>query len=473
MRNTCILSLSNETNYPKLFQTIENIQSGVVFIIFKDDFRYTDHDNKVREILKRIHDLKKNVMIVLNNEFFIEEGDFFIVYRKEVLSKNFFLKLSKERKPVLIKLSGTAYEIFQDYSSIKEMIDFTGFSKYSFLFDLESGDLVEYAFDPEEVFLIDSPACISSKFGLKNTYRDLLDVREIIEKDKFTPVDETFDTILQHLKKNQNCFKCKSTTKCLGTKKHERLTPLSDSSLPVPISQIVKKSSSKFSIGSFSFSGDINFKTKDDNLTKRELEILQNCRKGNLEDFDFYHVWSLEKSVFFNRRRESNSIFNIDPRGLNSIDITFIGKDILDLQYKLKQDLLLPKHGLAVMCKVKFDDSWSEERMKKLDDFTMNTIIRIIVENGGDPSCVEQRGNDLLYNGKKFCGKEWKFLPPYGYIENTVLTTEYLPEKQWFDQLYHYEGEKQITGITEEVPSVTKELLISELVRIAKETFND
>ncbi len=61
------------------------------------------------------------------------------------------------------------------------------------------------------------------------------------------------------------------------------------------------------------------------------------------------------------------------------------------------------------------------------------------------------------------------FIQDVGYIENTVVTGEYLPEKEYFDKLYHHTGERQITGITEELPSVTKELLMLELSRPVSE----
>ncbi len=69
----------------------------------------------------------------------------------------------------------------------------------------------------------------------------------------------------------------------------------------------------------------------------------------------------------------------------------------------------------------------------------------------------------MLYDGKKFAGKEWLFIQNVGYIENTVVTCEYEPEKRWFEKLYHHPEEKQITGITDELPVVTKEVLIRTL----------
>ena len=61
------------------------------------------------------------------------------------------------------------------------------------------------------------------------------------------------------------------------------------------------------------------------------------------------------------------------------------------------------------------------------------------------------------------------FVQNVGYIENTVVTCEYEPEREWFEKLYHHPAEKKITGITEELPEVTKAMLMSE---IAKATTN-
>ena len=140
----------------------------------------------------------------------------------------------------------------------------------------------------------------------------------------------------------------------------------------------------------------------------------------------------------------------------------FIGKGIKELEWKQKCDLLLPEHGFNTTVKIKFDSSWTPERQKALDELTFSTIIRVVKEHGGDGH-IKQIGNDLLYDGKKFAGKEWLFIQNVGYIENTVVTCEYEPEKRWFEKLYHHPEEKQITGITEELPSVTKELLMKNI----------
>lgn len=118
-------------------------------------------------------------------------------------------------------------------------------------------------------------------------------------------------------------------------------------------------------------------------------------------------------------------------------------------------ELLLPKNGFNTTVKIKFDSSRTPERQKALDKLTFSTIILVVKEHGGD-SHIQQVGNNLLYHGKKFAGKEWLFIQNVGYIENTVVTYENEPERQWFEKLYHHPEEKQITGITEELPSVTK-----------------
>jgi len=64
------------------------------------------------------------------------------------------------------------------------------------------------------------------------------------------------------------------------------------------------------------------------------------------------------------------------------------------------------------------------------------------------------------------------FIQNIGYVENTVVTCEYLPEKQYFDRLFQHPKEKQITGITEELPSVTKEVLM-QAINKSTETTHD
>ena len=205
------------------------------------------------------------------------------------------------------------------------------------------------------------------------------------------------------------------------------------------------------------------------------LESLQ--RRRNLSNFkgpNHYYVWNFERGFYFNRPlQEQENMWQQDPRGIPSINWQFIGRNIPELQWKQKCDLLVPEHGVVTTAKIEFDDEWSEKKQKALDDFTFETLKCIILENGGDRNLLVHQGNDLLYNGKKFAGKEWQFTQNAGYIENVVITCSYIKEKEWFDKLYHWSGEKQITGITDEVPSITKELLIEKLYKESLIFFND
>lgn len=318
----------------------------------------------------------------------------------------------------------------------------------------------------DRVALIGVPVCLSSRYRL--TAKDVLDIKDVITDS--TIIQKPMAFIKQYRKSSAYCWDCSCRSSCFGIMKEGAFSELYPGERKASYESIYDLVSEIYP-GRKVRTGILEFEPRnftDYPIGLETLKTMQQCRlNGNFNGPDFFYVWDFKESCFFNRPLDEKEIFTPDPRGLMGMNWRFIGKGIPEMQWKHKCDLLLPEHGFNTTVKIRFDASWTAEKQKALDELTFSTIIHVVKEHGGDGH-IQQVGNDLLYDGKKFAGKEWLFLQDIGYIENTVVTCEYEPEKLWFEKLYHHSGERQITGITEELPEVTKELLMREISKEVK-----
>jgi hypothetical protein len=85
------------------------------------------------------------------------------------------------------------------------------------------------------------------------------------------------------------------------------------------------------------------------------------------------------------------------------------------------------------------------------------------MELGVSEDCLSRPRNDILFRNKKFVGGEKAFIDNV-FTEDLVITLQVLPEKDIFDRLTgEYAHKRSITGITEEIPSITKDIFIDKL----------
>lgn len=474
----CTIDL-NHVSIDTCIKNISSIESPIVEILLGKE-----EESTILPLVEELHNAKKKVLLDTKNGALISKADIVFIHSpEEIEEESVFKILSKSCKPFFYRINK---DLEETRFYLEKLLSFKKnycLSKFSVLIWYDNKSIqdilsIEQKFGKDlDIVYIDLPECLAERYGLKGSYRSFLDVSETLEEDGVKSYSEQAKDLFKFYVKRKECLDCSFSSSCLGfiRNTNSEVFPIQEGvkkQCTMPLVYHSKELPNRVQADIYTYNGTVEDLTVEGRIGYHDIELLQNCRKGDLSDYDFYHIWYFERSMYFNRRTTPMPLFNHDPRGIDSIDMTFIGSGDPTLERKLKQDLLLPEHGLMILSKVFFKGQWSEEKMNALDDFTMSALKEIILENGGEESKLTQKGNDLMYNGKKFCGKEWKFLPPYAYIENTVLTTEYLPEKKWFDMLYHYDGEKQITGITEEVPTVTKELLATELLRKFKEKFN-
>lgn len=174
--------------------------------------------------------------------------------------------------------------------------------------------------------------------------------------------------------------------------------------------------------------------------------------------------------IWWNRPLDSDTLIKIEEDGLYSYNLPFLGgRDI----YKTGYNLLLAKNSIPFSSHILFDNTWTEEQRQTTYDFSYNVIWDSLVELGVDPEKMARPRNDITYEGKKFVGGEKKIIGDV-FSEDLVITLQFLPEKDIFDRLTgKYAHTRKITGIEEEVPTVTKMALIDKLYEKTVEFFSN
>lgn len=169
-------------------------------------------------------------------------------------------------------------------------------------------------------------------------------------------------------------------------------------------------------------------------------------------------------AVWWNRPLTSDILCKKESDGLYSYNLPFLnaltgGTDL----YKTKYNILLNKNSVPCATHIKLDDTWTEEQKQLLNQMFYYCIYHTLIELGVSEDCLSRPRNDILFRNKKFVGGEKAFIDNV-FTEDLVITLQVLPEKDIFDRLTgEYAHKRNITGITEEIPSITKDVFIDKL----------
>ncbi len=462
------ICLYKNTDYEKLLKLVEESQFSTFIICLEDDIALPTEE--IKPIVDYLHLGGKTVMLDTRDTEVITALNPDILYVTENAAdrENIIRKAESVKKPIVLRFVINSKEKLESVvSEFRHLL--TIYQNMMLIIRPGNIDVNEFIAWCDELIdfimlskicLAGVPLCLTDRYTL--SAKDVLDIGEVITDERIPVQGDMFTR--QYYKSRKYCSECRKKHQCFGILKPATFTELKPDteneyhSLYDVIEQMDKAKALSHGILEFD-----PRHWKDYQIGIKTLNAMQSCRlKHSFDGENFFYIWDFKQSCYFNRPFEEKEVFTPDSRGLMGMNWQFIGKGIPELEWKQKCDLLLPEHGFNTTVKVKFDSSWTDEKQKALDDLTFTTIIRVVKEYGGDGN-IQQVGNDLLYDGRKFAGKEWLFIQNVGYIENTVVTCEYLPEKQYFDNLFHHPKEKQITGITEELPSVTKQLLMTEI----------
>ena len=462
------ICLYKNTDYKKLLKLVEKSQFSTFIICLEDDIPFPTE--QIKSVVDYLQAEGKTVMFDTRTADVVNVLNPDVLYITENAAdrESIIRKAESEKKSAVLRFVIDSKEKLE--SVVSEFRHFlTIYQNMTLILRPGSIDVNQFVSWCDEVIdftmlskicLAGVPLCLMDRYTL--SAKDVLDIGEVITDEIILVQGNMFTK--QYYKSKKYCSDCSKRHQCFGILKPATFTELKPdtdneySSLYDVIEQMDKAKNLSHGILEFDPRHWKNYQ-----IGIRTLDAMQRCRlRHSFDGENFFYIWDFKQSCYFNRPFEEKDVFTPDPRGLMGMNWQFIGKGIPELEWKQKCDLLLPEHGFNTTVKVKFDSSWTDEKQKALDELTFSTIIRVVKEHDGEGH-IQQIGNDLLYDGRKFAGKEWMFIQNVGYIENTVVTCEYLPEKLYFDKLFHHPKEKQITGITEELPAVTKELLMTEI----------
>jgi hypothetical protein len=170
-----------------------------------------------------------------------------------------------------------------------------------------------------------------------------------------------------------------------------------------------------------------------------------------------------QEAIWWNRPLTSEAMCKLEEDGIYSYNLPFWQGGNSHLIFKTGYNVLLNKNSVPVAIHVQTDETWSEEQIQLLDNMICQCLRSTLIELGVDEADLNHSKNDFYIKGKKFSCGEYIFENGVC-TQNVIITLQMLPEKDIFDRLTgKYAHRKQITGIAEEVPSITKEAFIDKL----------
>lgn len=460
-----VIYLENNSNLNKFVSNIDKLNSDYIEVQLSKDF---SNISLYKSIYEAIKPLNKGILLNIPESCIV--SDLNIKQSDSVMIR---YEINKLKLPeILDYCSVNNIRCCLRISYTKDIQDILQWKvKYPSLMiflRMENIDFnIAYNMLGDNALYLDMPLCIIDKYKINSSLKALYDVNAFLDDSGYYKADK-YKFLEAYNKRKSVCKYCIKDKECFGyLKDNESISSqiscidknIQHTDISI-INRILNNKATDIKVASFNAE---NLNACDPEIFNAINQMQKTRLERKFSGKNFYYIIDVKKSFYFNRPLTEEPLFKKDPRGLMSLNWRFIGIDNPDMLWKQKCDLLLPEHGFVIMTQVVFDKYWTEEQQEQLDNFTLKSIQEIILDHGGDPNKLEQSGNDLLYNGKKFCGKEWLFVKNLGYIENTVVTCMYEPEKNWFNQLYHHKNERVITGITEEVPECTKNVLLKGL----------
>nr|DAL61130.1 MAG TPA_asm: hypothetical protein [Caudoviricetes sp.] len=318
----------------------------------------------------------------------------------------------------------------------------------------------------EEEWLVDLPLCIAEKYNLN--------VEDTIISETYDSVNglasyNFLKKIRDHIKYSK-CKECKSINNCWGICKGN----------PSLKNYINPLKSEKFYRNTNDLCDDMySIHISKNNLEppySSQLDLPLSFRNHKFSrDLVFKHpniieFFTLKEPVYYISRNVPE-VFEKDDRGIYSLSFPFIGKDLVDtnplLKEKSKKEYFISANGFLIVLNIAFNPNWDFHTQKFLENLVLNKTEKIIIKYG-DPEEVIRRERDILYRGYRVVAGIWKFIPNRGLAEDIAFYCGEI-EKNYEDLLQPKERININRGITEMIPSLTKEVFITELERELKE----
>ena len=217
---------------------------------------------------------------------------------------------------------------------------------------------------------------------------------------------------------------------------------------------------------------DVKFKTAVMAPSKGETgEILKKqfgWRNGLKYDGENEIVFAdIKENVWWNRPLNSDVFVKQEEDGIWSYNLLLAWRQE-SVAWKANYNVLLNKDNLPVAGMIKINRHWTVDDFTKLKRLLIDGVYNALLKLGVSKDKLQQPGNDILYDGKKFFGVE-TIIKNGWFSINCFITLKYKPAKEVFDRLSgHFVKYKSITGIMEETELFTKEEFIEALTKELK-----
>lgn len=182
-----------------------------------------------------------------------------------------------------------------------------------------------------------------------------------------------------------------------------------------------------------------------------------------------------QEAIWWNRPLNPEVMCKLENDGLYSYNLPLWRGP--KLAFKADYNVLLNKNSVPIAIHIQLDDTWTEKQKELLQKMLSDCLYNTMLLLGVDKDFLFYNGNDIYFKNKKFACSE-QIMEDNVFTQNTIITILAQPEKDLFDRLTgKYAHVKTITGIGEEVPSITKEKFINtlyeKLEEYVKEHFNN
>jgi hypothetical protein len=170
-----------------------------------------------------------------------------------------------------------------------------------------------------------------------------------------------------------------------------------------------------------------------------------------------------QEASWWNRPLKSDVLLKQESDGLYSYNLPLWHRDNEKLSFKADYNILINKYSVPYAVNIQTDDAWTEAQKQLLPDMLYTCVLDTLLAFGVNKDDLTNIGNDLYFQGRKFSCSEQLFEDGV-FTQGAIVTLKVLPEKDDFARLTgKYAHRKTITGIAEEVPSITKEAFIDKL----------
>ena len=212
---------------------------------------------------------------------------------------------------------------------------------------------------------------------------------------------------------------------------------------------------------------DIKFKTaimapsesENPEILKKQFDWRNGIKYAGESEIVFADI---KENVWWNRPLNSDVFVKQEEDGLWSYNLPLAWRQE-SVAWKANYNVLLNKDNLPVAGMIKVNKHWTVDDFTKLKRLLIDGVYNALIKLGVSEDKLQQPGNDILYDGKKFFGIETIVKDGWFSID-CFITLRYKPAQEVFDRLSgHFVKYKSITGIMEETELFTKEEFIKVL----------